>query len=243
MQDEGHRDLSYPARAGARDGGQDPGDRFGFCGSLAEGDLVQVWPGIACGKCRPCQTESRQPLPRHQDHGLQLRRGLCRASGPAQAVHSRRREPAAPRISIRLLPPWPSPWPAALTARSRPASVRATAFSSWGRAHRRSACPSGRACKERQDHSCGETARPHPPAGKAHQRRCVVDPAEESLESVLAAETGRAGVDVILTATPEVRVDDDLLKMLSPGGRDLHLLRTGSGKLSGTDRPSLHPLP
>ena len=22
--------------------------------SLAEGDLVQVWPGIACGKCRPC---------------------------------------------------------------------------------------------------------------------------------------------------------------------------------------------
>jgi L-iditol 2-dehydrogenase len=43
--------------------------------------------------------------------------------------------------------------------------------------------------------------------------------ASESLPSILADETGGAGVDVILTATPEVRVDGDLLRLLAPGGR------------------------
>jgi L-iditol 2-dehydrogenase len=52
-----------------------------------------------------------------------------------------------------------------------------------------------------------------------HTSASVVNPAEEAGKTVLAAEIGRAGVDVILTATPEVRVDCDLLKLLSPGGR------------------------
>jgi L-iditol 2-dehydrogenase len=39
-----------------------------------------------------------------------------------------------------------------------------------------------------------------------HTSAVVVDPAEESGKTVLAAEIGREGVDVILTATPEVRV-------------------------------------
>ena len=52
-----------------------------------------------------------------------------------------------------------------------------------------------------------------------HTSAVVVDPAEESGKAVLAEEIGKSGVDVILTATPEVRVDNDLLKLLSPGGR------------------------
>jgi L-iditol 2-dehydrogenase len=35
----------------------------------------------------------------------------------------------------------------------------------------------------------------------------------------LLEKTGDASVDVILTATPEIRVDDNLLKLLVPGGR------------------------
>jgi L-iditol 2-dehydrogenase len=39
------------------------------------------------------------------------------------------------------------------------------------------------------------------------------------LESIIQSETGGAGVDVILTATPEVKVDSSQLRMLAPGGR------------------------
>jgi L-iditol 2-dehydrogenase len=52
-----------------------------------------------------------------------------------------------------------------------------------------------------------------------HTCASVVNPEEESGKTVLAEEIGKTGVDVILTATPEVRVDSDLLKLLSPGGR------------------------
>ena len=52
MREQGHRDLSYPRVLGHEMVGRiveiDANSR------LAEGDLVQVWPGIACGRCRPC---------------------------------------------------------------------------------------------------------------------------------------------------------------------------------------------
>jgi L-iditol 2-dehydrogenase len=43
--------------------------------------------------------------------------------------------------------------------------------------------------------------------------------ASEPLEGIVAEETAGLGVDVILTATPEIRVDAALLRMLAPGGR------------------------
>ena len=52
MLQQGHRDLAYPRVLGHEIAGriveidQD-------CG-LKEGDLCQVWPGIACGSCGPC---------------------------------------------------------------------------------------------------------------------------------------------------------------------------------------------
>ena len=52
-----------------------------------------------------------------------------------------------------------------------------------------------------------------------HTSAVVVDPAEESVKTSGRRRSARAGVDVILTATPQVRVDSDLLKLLSPGGR------------------------
>jgi L-iditol 2-dehydrogenase len=41
----------------------------------------------------------------------------------------------------------------------------------------------------------------------------------DGLESIIQSETGGAGVDVILTATPEVKVDGSLMRLLAPGGR------------------------
>jgi L-iditol 2-dehydrogenase len=53
---------------------------------------------------------------------------------------------------------------------------------------------------------------------RRHTSALVVD-ASEPLERIVAEETKGWGVDVILTATPDVRVDNSLLRMLSPGGR------------------------
>ena len=39
------------------------------------------------------------------------------------------------------------------------------------------------------------------------------------LERIIQSETGGAGVDVILTATPKVKVDSSQLRLLAPGGR------------------------
>jgi L-iditol 2-dehydrogenase len=41
----------------------------------------------------------------------------------------------------------------------------------------------------------------------------------DGLESIIQSETGGAGVDVILTATPEVKVDGSQMRLLAPGGR------------------------
>ena len=53
MREQGHRDLAYPRVLGHEMVGRIV-EMDARLASLAEGDLVQVWPGIACGKCRPC---------------------------------------------------------------------------------------------------------------------------------------------------------------------------------------------
>jgi len=48
MLEVGHRDLAYPRILGHE---------------IAEKDLVQVWPGIVCGQCRPCRDHRlRKPI-------------------------------------------------------------------------------------------------------------------------------------------------------------------------------------
>ena len=53
MREQGHRDLDYPRVLGHEMVGRIV-EMDGGAGGLAEGDLVQVWPGLACKKCRPC---------------------------------------------------------------------------------------------------------------------------------------------------------------------------------------------
>ena len=82
MLQQGHRDLAYPRILGHEMVGRIVEiDRD--CG-LKEGDLCQVWPGIACGKLRPLPARSGQPLPEYEDHGIQLRRRLRRIHAPAR---------------------------------------------------------------------------------------------------------------------------------------------------------------
>jgi L-iditol 2-dehydrogenase len=52
-----------------------------------------------------------------------------------------------------------------------------------------------------------------------HTSATVINPVEEPLSSALAEQACVSNVDVILTATPDVRVDGSLLRMLGSGGR------------------------
>ena len=215
MRDQGHRDLRFPRVLGHEMVGRIA--EIDANPSLAEGDLVQVWPGIACGKCSPCLRGAD-----NRCHDIKIMGFNC-DGGFAELL-------ALPRQSlscgVNLLPPGADP---ALAALAEPLAC----------------CISGqeqaRVC--RGDHVLilggGPIGALHALLAELHgadkiivaerlhgrirllerhtHEVMVVDPAEVSLENVLAAETGGT-VDVILTATPQVHVDGDLLKMLSPGG-------------------------
>lgn len=216
MREQGHRDLAYPRVLGHEMVGRiveiDANSR------LAKGDLVQVWPGIACGKCKPCLRGADNRCPDIKIMGFNCDGGFAELLAlPEQSFFG----------GVNLLPPGADP---ALVALAEPL---ACCINGQEQAYvRKGECvlilgggPIGALHALLAElHGAEKIIVTERLQGRIrllerHTSASVVDPAEESVESVLAAEIGRAGVDVILTATPEVRVDSDLLKLLSPGGR------------------------
>lgn len=220
MRKQGHRDLAYPRVLGHEMVGRiiemDRGPSRAE-GGLAEGDNVQLWPGIACGKCRPCLREADNRCPNIRIMGFNCDGGFAELLAlPKQSLSG----------GVNLLPPEADP---ALAALAEPLAC----------------CINGqeqaRVCQGDRVliYGGGPIGALHALLSELHGAEkiivaerlpcrirllerhtsaTVVNPTEESLESVLAAEMGK-GVDVILTATPEVKVDGDLQKLLSPGGR------------------------
>ncbi|MCK9441509.1 MAG: alcohol dehydrogenase catalytic domain-containing protein [Methanothrix sp.] len=216
MREHGHRDLAYPRVLGHEMVGKIV--EMDANTHLAEGDKVQLWPGIACGKCRSCLCGADNRCPSVKIMGFNCDGGF------AQLL-------ALPKESfpggVNLLPGNVDP---ALAALAEPLAC----------------CINGQeqACVSKGEcvliYGGGPIGALHALLAELHgadkiivaerlQDRIrllerhthevmVVDPAEMPLRSWLAAEAGGT-VDVILTATPQVRVDGDLLKMLSPGGR------------------------
>lgn len=227
MRELGHRDLAYPRvlghemvgrivemdAAGCRQDGGRPAK-----GGLAEGDSVQLWPGIACGKCSPCRHGADSRCPSIKIMGFNCDGGF------AQLL-------ALPKESfsggVNLLP---QKFDADLAALAEPLAccINGQEQARISEGDRVLICGGGPIGAL---HALLAELRG---AGKIivaerlpcrirllekHTSAVLVDPAQESLQSVLHAEIGKAGVDAILTATPQVRVDGDLLKLLSPGGR------------------------
>jgi L-iditol 2-dehydrogenase len=221
MREQGHRDLVFPRVLGHEMVGRIVEMNGGPCraeGGLAEGDNVQVWPGLACGKCRPCLCKADNRCQSIKIMGFNCDGGFAELLAlPEQSLSG----------GVNLLPPGADP---ALAALAEPLAC----------------CINGqeqaRVCQGEcvliygggpigalhallaELHTAEKIIVAERLPGRIrllerHTSATVVNPAEESLESVLAAEIGRAGVDVILTATPEVRLDSDLLQLLSPGGR------------------------
>ncbi|HUS74713.1 MAG TPA: alcohol dehydrogenase catalytic domain-containing protein [Methanothrix sp.] len=216
MRVQGHRDLGFPRVLGHEMVGRIV--EIDACTHLAEGDLAQVWPGIACGRCGPCLRRADNRCPDIKIMGFNCDGGFAELLAlPGQSLSG----------GVNLLPGNVDP---ALAALAEPLAC----------------CINGQeqACVSKGDRVLilggGPIGALHAllaelhgaekiivteslPARirllERHTSATVVDPAKESVESVLAAETGCAGVDVILTATPAVRVDGDLLGLLSPGGR------------------------
>ncbi len=215
MFQNGHRDLIYPRVLGHEIVGE-VAEIDRDCG-ISEGDLVQVWPGIACGRCVPClrgsdnRCEKIGILGFNRDGGFakllalpweSIPRGINVVHGSADPGLIALTEPLACCINgqemarvtrgdvVLILGGGPIGCLHALLAEFRNARKVIVVEKLENRARR---------------------------IGK-HTSSLVVD-ASEPLEGIVADETNGKGVDVILTATPDVRVDGALLRMLSPGGR------------------------
>ncbi len=219
MLEAGHRDLVYPRVLGHEIVGKVV-EINRDCG-IAEGDIVQIWPGIACGRCRPClrgadnRCEKIGILGFNRDGGFAELLALPWESIPRSinAVHSRESVSIDPGL-MTLTEPMACCMNGQEMARvTRDDVVLILGGGPIGCLHALLA-EFHRAEKvimvETLEHRAREI--------RKHTSARVMD-ASEPLEGIVAEETDGRGVDVILTATPEVRVDGSLIRMLAPGGR------------------------
>jgi L-iditol 2-dehydrogenase len=211
----GHRDLAYPRVLGHETVGEVA--KIDRDCKIAEGDLVQVWPGIACGRCRSCgrgednRCQEMKILGFNRDGGFAemlalppecLPRGLNALPEGIDPVLFSLAEPLACCINGQHLARVGSGDVVLILGAGPIGCLHALLAEHLGAAKI--------IIVEKLANRIQEI--------KRHTSAIGIE-ASESLPSILADETGGAGVDVILTATPEVRVDGDLLRLLAPGGR------------------------
>ncbi len=219
MLQQGHKDLAYPRVLGHEIAGriveidQD-------CG-LKEGDLCQVWPGIACGSCGPCLRGADNRCRSMKIMGFNCDGGFAEYMAiPAQSLIR----------GTNLLPFNIDPALASLaeplaccingqelTRVSKGDAVLIYGAGPIGALHALLAELQGAALVMVAEKLPGRIR-----AIEKHTRARVIDLSmdqSDRLESVIRRETGGAGVDVILTATPEVKVDGSQMRLLAPGGR------------------------
>ncbi len=217
MIERGHRDLVYPQVPGHEMVGRIR-ELDGREASLAEGDLVQIWPGIVCGECRPCRRGKDNVC---RDIKIM---GFNSQGGFAELL-------ALPKESLsqgcNLLP---SNSDCSILALSEPLACCLN-----GQSH----CPVRRddfvlilgggpigamhallaQLKGAEKVIIAEKLPERIRLLKKNTEAIVFDPACEPLPDILKAETAGQGVDAIFSATPEMPIDEDLLRLLSPGGR------------------------
>ncbi len=217
MLEHGHKDLVYPRILGHEIVGRIVELRSAE-GDLTVGDRVQVWPGISCGHCRPCrrgndnQCESQGILGFNVDggyaeyvalpsgnvqHGGLNRVGvtddpvLLSLSEPlACCVNGQRLAGVSEGDRVLILGGGPVGAINAVLAKQRGAEKVIVSE----RMPNRISLLRGRVDR-------------------------VVDHSAEDLTKAVMDETDGKGVDVILPATPEVRVDDYLMSLLASNGR------------------------
>ena len=210
----GHKDLDYPRILGHEIVGEIAGIDKDCDFEL--GDLVQVWPGIACGRCRPCQREEDNRCKKmkilgfNQDGGFAeflALPGLCITNGlnpipkkfdPCIAALA---EPLACCINGQNM-----------AKVSKGDSVLIYGAGPLGCLHASLAKYYGA-----EKIVVVEKMASRIDIIKSQTKVEAIGPYE--LQEVMNSEMGGAGFDVVLTATPEIKVDNSMLKLLAPGGR------------------------
>jgi L-iditol 2-dehydrogenase len=214
MLKNGHKDLAYPRVLGHEIVGEVV-EIDTDCG-IVPGDKVQVWPGIVCGRCRPCR--------RGEDNRCQNMKilGFNRDGGFAEmlALTSEcipRGLNVLPRDSDPVLVSLAEPLACCINGQEQAKVGRGDIVLIFG------AGPIGCLHALLAEHLGAEKIIIVEKLGnrvreiKRHTNARAVEE-NESLSGILTNET-KGGVDVIMTATPEVRVDKYLLSLLAPGGR------------------------
>lgn len=212
----GQRDLSYPRILGHEVVGVV--EQVSGTGPLSIGDTVQVWPGVACGQCPSC-VKGLDNMCAHQ--GII---GFNHDGGFAElmAVPA----PTVARGGVNILPSGADPVLATLTeplaccvhgqnAASVSTSDRVVIFGAgpMGLMHAALARRKGaRVLAVEPDPERRELA-VHMGADAG------IDPTSGALSTSVNEWTNGQGADVAILATPKVKVDDDLLRLMAPRGR------------------------
>ena len=214
MLQNGHKDLAYPRVLGHEIVGEVVEIDMD-CG-IVPGDKVQVWPGIACGRCRPCRRDEDNRCLNMKILGFNCDGGFAEMLALPPECISRGLN-VLPRGSDPVLVSLAEPLACCMNGQEQAKVSRGDAVLIFG------AGPIGCLHALLAEHLGAEKIIIVEKLGnrireiKRHTNARAVEE-NESLLDILADET-KGGVDVILTATPEVRVDRDLLSMLAPGGR------------------------
>ena len=233
MLELGHRDLIYPCIPGHElvgrivqlDGG---GVDYYYHDNnnssnkpIREGDLVAVWPGIACGRCPSCRRGTDGRCPNIRIRGFNFPGGFAEMCPlPAESLSSglallpKSIDPALAALSEPLGCCINGQEQARLAGGDRGDSVLIFGGGPVGALHALLADAFGAAKVIVSERLPGRVA-----TLKNNTHATVFNPDEEDTAELVAAETNGEGADVILTASPAVDVDSSLLRLLSPGGR------------------------
>jgi L-iditol 2-dehydrogenase len=215
MWNRGHRDLSYPRILGHEFVGIV--EEIDDGSNLQRGERVQIWPGIACGRCDPClrgrdnQCRNMRIIGFNMDgafaelvtlprESLELG-GINRVPDGLDPRTATLAEPLACCINgqdgCRV-----GPGDRVLIVGSGPVGLMHAALARWNAADMVLLVETDRSRREmtgpvRPDH---------------------VLPGENMTDEVLNATDGE-GVDVVIIAAPGVQVDQGLVRLLRAGGR------------------------
>lgn len=214
MARSGHRDLSYPRILGHEVVGVV--ERSDAPAMVSEGDLVQVWPGIACGTCVPCLRGQDNLCDRQGIIGFNQDGGFAELMAvPAGTVQ---------RGGVNVLPQGLDP---ALASLTEPLACcvhgqDAASLSPGDRVVVHGAGPMGLMHAALAAGKGASVLVVEPEQGRRELAlrmgaERAADPRD--LPSIIEDWTKGRGADVAILATPHVKVDDALLRTMAPRGR------------------------